>query len=164
LKINNIELKDLINSSKLHIGKKEAFNIKKKIVKSKEDFSKLKVFLCPGNHDYIKSMKKKLEERDVEVASVNYISPLTLFKIIRLRLKGYQIIHIHFVYSFPFIWLMKIFVYLAIFLGYKLAWTGHSIIPPEEKNVYKNKWFYNHADIRFLNHKAQLKKNFRSES
>ena len=52
---------------------------------------------------------------------------------------------------------MKVFVYLAKFMGYKLAWTGHSIIPPEEKNVYKNKWFYKHADVHFIHHTAHLK-------
>jgi len=117
----------------------------------------MKIILCPGHHDYVRMMKEKLIERGNQVSSIKYITPLTLLKIIFLRFKGYEIIHIHFVYSFSFTWLMKFFVYLAKFLGYKLAWTGHSIIPPEEKNVYKNRWFYKHADIRFIHHKAHLK-------
>jgi len=119
----------------------------------------MKVITCPNTSEYVIAFEKKLKEKGVETISLKFITPATLLKILFLRIKGYNIFHLHFIHSFAFILWMKIFVSFAKFIGYKIFWTGHSMFQPENKkrSILKTRWFYNNSDLRFIHHKAHFK-------
>jgi len=121
-----------------------------------------KVIIIPNKGEYISRFTNALKKEGVEIKllpSFHYSTPLNLFNLVRYRLKGYKVIHIHWLYVFPFSILMKIFTSLAHILGYRLVWTIHNIIPHECKksDIGKSKWFYDHVDYRFINYKSNIK-------
>jgi len=69
----------------------------------------IKVIMIPHNHEYILRLKKTLEKENVIVSLLppfHYATPYNFLKVLFLRLFGYRIIHIHWVYVFPFSFLM----------------------------------------------------------
>ena len=120
-----------------------------------------KVIMIPHNHEYIFRLKEELEKEGIEVTLLkpfHYSTPMNFLKIFFLKFKGYGIIHVHWLYVFPFFWLMKLFVKFSKKLGYKIVWTIHNILPHERRkgDVEMTRWFYKNADYKFIHYKINL--------
>jgi glycosyltransferase involved in cell wall biosynthesis len=107
----------------------------------------INVIMIPQNHEYIRKLKSSLQKIDVEVELLrpfHYSSFTNVAKIIHYRMKDYKIIHIHWLYIFPFGFVMKSFYYFCRVLGMKIIWEMHNILPHRySKSDRKNcKWFY----------------------
>lgn len=132
--------------------------------KSSRTDENLKVVMIPHNHEYVKCLKRSLEKKNVEVTLLPpfHWSTLSNFtKLLLLKFKGYEIIHVHWLYVFPFTILMKVFVKFARGLGYKIVWTIHEIVEyggKSEKLIKKSRWFYFHTDYRYIHYKSNLEK------
>lgn len=109
------------------------------------------VFFIPRNHEYVRRLKGHLEKRGVSVVLLkpfHYSSFTNLLRIIFFRLKGYRIIHVHWLYIFPFGFVMRGFYYFCKGLGIKVVWEMHNILPHGYgENDKKNcRWFYEKSD------------------
>lgn len=118
--------------------------------------------MIPNNHDYIFELKVNLESKGIHVALMSYFhyaTPINILKLLILKLKGYNIFHIHFEYAFPFTFLMKIIVKFLKLLNYKIVWTIHDI-----SNIYtskfrtkeKSRWLYQNTDYKFVHYTSNL--------
>jgi glycosyltransferase involved in cell wall biosynthesis len=110
-----------------------------------------KVFFIPRNHEYVRRLKQHLEKAGVSVVLLkpfHYSSFTNLLKILFFRLKGYRIIHVHWLYIFPLGSVMKGFYYFCKGLGIKVIWEMHNILPHGYVENDKNncQWFYEKAD------------------
>lgn len=110
-----------------------------------------KIFFIPRNHEYVRRLKQHLEKAGVRVVLLkpfHYSSFTNLLKIIFLRLKGYRIIHVHWLYIFPFGSVMKGFYYFCKSLGIKVIWEMHNILPHgyAESDKKQCRWFYEKSD------------------
>jgi glycosyltransferase involved in cell wall biosynthesis len=110
-----------------------------------------KVFFIPKNHEYVRKLKQHLEKTGVSVVLLkpfHYSSFTNLLKIIYFRLKGYRIIHVHWLYIFPFGFVMKGFYYFCKGLGIKVIWEMHNILPHgyAENDKDNCRWFYEKVD------------------
>ena len=110
-----------------------------------------KVFFIPRNHEYVRRLKQHLEKAAVSVVLLkpfHYSSLANLLKIIFFRLKGYRIIHVHWLYIFPFGFVMKGFYYFCKALGIKVIWEMHNIVPHGygENDKRNCRWFYERSD------------------
>ena len=127
---------------------------------------KIKVVMIPSNHDYIVQLKKALEEKGVNVFLLppfHYAIFYNIFRLIYLKLKGYNIFHIHFEYVFPFTFLMKIVVKFSKKLGYKIIWTIHDISDFKYSNKRlrskeKCQWLYYNSDYKFVHYKKNIER------
>jgi len=111
----------------------------------------IKIFMIPKNHEYIRRLKANLERIDVHVKILkpfHYSSLTNLVKIVFFRLKGYRIIHVHWLYIFPFGFVMKGFYYFCKGLGIKVIWEMHNILPHgyAESDRKQCRWFYEKSD------------------
>ena len=111
----------------------------------------INVFLIPRNHEYIKQLKQHLERLGVGVILLkpfHYSSFSNLAKMIFFRLKGARVIHVHWLYIFPFRFVMKGFYYFCKGLGMKIIWEMHNILPHgyAENDKKDSKWFYEKSD------------------
>ena len=109
------------------------------------------VFFIPRNHEYVRRLKEHLEKVGVSVVLLkpfHYSSFSNFLKIIFFRLKGYRIIHVHWLYIFPFGFVMKGFYYLCKSLGIRVVWEMHNILPHGygENDKKKCRWFYEKSD------------------
>jgi len=109
------------------------------------------VFLIPKNHEYIRQLKKYLEKRGVRVIVLkpfHYSSITNVFRMIYFGLRDYKIIHVHWLYIFPFSFVMKWFYFFCKSLGLKIIWEMHNILPHgyTEKDRKDSLWFYEKAD------------------
>ena len=110
-----------------------------------------RVFIVPRNHEYVRKLKRFLEKEGVRVVLLkpfHYSSFTNLLKIILFRLKGYRIIHVHWLYIFPFGFVMKGFYYFCKGLGIKIVWEMHNILPHGyiESDKRQCRWFYEKSD------------------
>jgi len=110
-----------------------------------------KVFFIPKNHEYVRRLKQHLEKAGVSVVLLkpfHYSSFTNLVKIIFFRLKGYRTVHVHWLYIFPFGFVMKGFYYFCKGLGIKVIWEMHNILPHgyAESDKKNCQWFYEKAD------------------
>jgi len=126
----------------------------------KEDIN---VIMIPHNHEYIHELKKSLQKKKVNVYLMkpfHYSTPMNFLKFIWLRSKGYKIIHIHWVYIFPFTILMKFSILFAKLLGFKIVWTVHNVLPHnyKQKDIGKTRWFFNNVDYKLINYKSNINK------
>lgn len=122
----------------------------------------VKVLMIPGNHEYVRRLQDALQEKEVGVEllpSFHYVTPYNFFKILLGRHR-YDIIHVHWLYVFPFIWLMKLFVWLVQRLDYQLVWTVHNVLPHEASSgdVEKTRWFYSRADAVFVHYESNVER------
>jgi len=124
------------------------------------DLNKIKVVMCPSNLDYIKTLKNLLNKKGVDVFLFRYISPISILKLLILRMYSYKILHIHFLYIFPSILIMKIFVKFCRLINYKIVWTVHNVLPHHhtKKDIIKTKWFYENIDYHFVHYETNLKR------
>ena len=110
-----------------------------------------KVFFIPRNHEYVRKLKQHLEKAGVSVVLLkpfHYSSFTNLLKIVFFRLKGYRIIHVHWLYIFPFGFVMKGFYHFCKGFGIKVIWEMHNILPHgyAESDKKNSRWFYEKAD------------------
>jgi glycosyltransferase involved in cell wall biosynthesis len=118
---------------------------------TKIDMQSNKIFFIPRNHEYIKRLKQHLEEEGFSLVLLkpfHYSSLTNLVKIIFFRLRGYRIIHVHWLYIFPFGFVMKGFYYFCKSLGIKIIWEMHNILPHGyvESDKKHCRWFYEKSD------------------
>jgi len=111
----------------------------------------IKIIMIPRNHEYIKQLKRSLEKIDVDVKLLkpfHYSSLTNIIKMLYLRLKGYKIIHVHWLYIFPFKFVMMAFYYFCKGIGLKIVWEMHNIVSHsgKEKDLVNSQWFYDKAD------------------
>ena len=130
------------------------------------------VVMTPHNHDYILELKKNLEKNGITVvllAPFHYATPYNILKLIKLKLDGYNIFHIHFEYVFPSTFLMKAVIKFVKCLGYKIVWTIHDISRDyaysnrKLRSKEKSRWLYYHSDYKFVHYQKnidRLKNNF----
>lgn len=123
----------------------------------------MKVIMIPDNHDYIKQLKNSLESEGVDVTLMSYFhyaAPYNFLKIMILKLKGFNIFHIHFEYSFPFTFFMKFLIKFLKMLDYKIVWTAHDIyseyIYKKLRSKEKSRWLYENVDYKFVHYKSNL--------
>jgi len=111
----------------------------------------MNIFMIPKNHEYVRKLKKHLESLGISVILLkpfHYSTFSNIIKLVYYRTKGYNLIHVHWLYIFPFNFVMKWFYYFCKFLGIKIVWEMHNIVAHSNKpNDYKaSKWFFEHVD------------------
>jgi len=112
---------------------------------------KLKVLMVPCAHEYVAKLKAHLQDTDVDVRLLkpfHYSTPANIFKIIFYRLRGYKLIHVHWLYVFPFVWSMRLFAGFCHALGFKIVWEMHNIVSHRNssKDLEMSRWFYGNCD------------------
>ncbi len=122
-----------------------------------------KTVMIPHDHEYIHRLCQSLAQRDVEVSlfpPFHYATPLNFLRLWWLRRQGYSVVHVHWLYVFPFVWLMKLFVRWCRVLGYRLVWTVHNVLPHEASavDVEKTRWLYLQADAVFVHYEANVER------
>jgi len=125
---------------------------------------KIKIFMIPKNHEYIKKLKSSLENQGVSVKILkpfHYSSLTNIGKMLVYRMKGYRIIHVHWLYIFPFGLVMKWFNYLCKIMGIKIVWEMHNIIPHSDKemDVRYWKWFYEKSDAIIFHSQSDVNRS-----
>jgi len=133
------------------------------IVKNHYDRKKIKVILIPGNQWWNKRLKKELEQYGISVSFCSPFHYATLFnfvKVLILRIAGYNIIHLNWLYIFPFIFIMKLFVYFSKSIGYKIVWSPQNILPHNHtwKDIIKSRWLCTHSDFVFIPFESNVKR------
>lgn len=111
----------------------------------------VQIFMIPRNHEYIRRLKGYLEKKEVCVKLLkpfHYSSFSNLINILSFRMAGYRVIHVHWLYIFPFSLLMKLFYFLCRGLGIKIVWEVHNIVQHEntERDKKNSKWFFDRVD------------------
>lgn len=111
----------------------------------------MKVFLIPRNHEYIRRLKLNLEQLGVQVVLLkpfHYSSLSNLIKIIVFSARGFKIIHVHWLYIFPFRFIMKGFSALCKVLGIQIIWEMHNILPHghTSRDRESSRWFFERAN------------------
>lgn len=107
--------------------------------------------MIPRNHEYIRRLTRNLEKQGVSVRLLkpfHYSTPMNLLKLLIFRAKGYKVIHVHWLYIFPFGFMMKGFYYLSRALGIKVVWEMHNILPHNFSEAQRraSRWFYEKSD------------------
>lgn len=123
----------------------------------------MKVFLIPRNHEYIRQMKLHLEQFGVKIVLLkpfHYSSLSNLIKIITFSAKGFKIIHVHWLYIFPFGIIMKGFSALCKILGIKIIWEMHNILPHgyTDRDRKGSRWFFERADGLIYHSRSDVKR------
>lgn len=117
--------------------------------------------MIPRNHEYIHRLKFNLEKIGVQVKILKPFHYSTLSNIAKMfffRVKGYRIIHVHWLYIFPLTFVMKGFYYFCKMLGIKIIWEMHNIIPHKNKEINRrnSKWFYEKSDAVIFHSKSDI--------
>jgi glycosyltransferase involved in cell wall biosynthesis len=120
-----------------------------------------KVLMIPKNHEYINRLRADLEKNDVRVEILkpfHYASLNNVAKMIFFRFKDYRIIHVHWLYIFPFRFVMRWFYYFCKTMGIKIIWEMHNIVPHnyKEKDVKNSKWFYVKSDAVIFHSESDI--------
>lgn len=124
----------------------------------------IKAFMIPKNHEYINRLKSGLEKINVKVKILkpfHYSTLTNIFKLLFYRLKGYRIIHVHWLYIFPFGFIMKWFYYFCKSLGIKIVWEMHNILPHNysEADKKNSRWFYEKSDAIIFHSKDDINRS-----
>ncbi|HUK99937.1 MAG TPA: glycosyltransferase family 4 protein [Nitrospirota bacterium] len=111
----------------------------------------MRIFLIPKNHEYIRQLKQHLENIGMEVIVLkpfHYSSIMNIIKMIFYRTQGCKIIHVHWLYIFPFSFIMKWFYYFCKGIGLKIVWEMHNILPHgyTDHDKKNSRWFYEKSD------------------
>ena len=73
--------------------------------------NKLKVIMVPNEHEYVKRLKKSLEKEEIKIYLFDpfwRMTPINFTKMFILRIRGYQIIHVHWLHVFKYSFIMNI--------------------------------------------------------
>jgi beta-1,4-mannosyltransferase len=121
------------------------------VVKRKGEQVKIKIIMIPRNHEYIRQLKHSLEKIGIEVKLLkpfHYSSLTNIIKMLYFRIKGYKVIHVHWLYIFPFKFVMVAFYYFCKSIGLKIVWEVHNIVSHsgKEKDRINSQWFYDKVD------------------
>lgn len=131
----------------------------------------VKIFMIPKNAEYIKRLKYYLERVGVRVKLLkpfHYSSFMNIVKILFFRSKGYKLVHVHWLYIFPFSFVMKWFCLFCKILDIKIIYEMHNIVPHyfNKTDLRNSKWFYEvsdaiifHSEIDIQRSKEILKTN-----
>jgi len=117
--------------------------------------------MIPKNHEYIRRLKSCLEEIGVRVQILkpfHYSTVMNIIKMIAYRTQGYKIIHVHWLYIFPFSLVMKLFYYFCWCLSIKIIWEMHNILPHHYKEIDRKNslWFYKKSDAIVFHSKNDI--------
>ena len=123
----------------------------------------MKIFMIPKNHEYIKKLTRGLEGKGLEVMQLkpfHYSSMTNLFKLIRYGGRGYNLIHVHWLYIFPHHLVMKFFMGLTRLLGVKVVWEVHNILPHRWREIDRDnsREFLENADGLILHSRQDLER------
>jgi len=119
----------------------------------------------PGarSNKYVKALANALSEKGCKVAlfSLSWRKGLLLefFKLIFYRyFKRYRLLHIHWIFQYPTLGILKIHYYLYRMIGLKLVWTIHNIIPHNAgpHDPARGRWLYTHADKKIIHYRASI--------
>lgn len=124
----------------------------------------MKIIMIPKNHEYIRRLKSCLEEIGVRVQILkpfHYSTVMNIIKMIAFRTQGYKIIHVHWLYIFPFSLVMKLFYYLCKILVIKIIWEMHNILPHNcsETDRKISLWFYEKSDAIIFHSKTDIQRS-----
>jgi len=111
----------------------------------------IKIFMIPKNHEYIRRLKSSLEKINIKVKILkpfHYSTFTNIAKILLCRILEYKIIHIHWLYIFPYSSIMRLFYYFCRTLDIKIIWEMHNILPHyyNEADRRNSQWFFERAD------------------
>ncbi len=111
----------------------------------------MKILMVPRSHKYARELKRYLQQAKVQVVSLqpfHYAAPINIINLILCRISGYKIIHVHWLYSFPFGFIMKAFCFFCRFLQIKIVWEMHNIVPHDGNEAERalSRWFYERVD------------------
>lgn len=125
---------------------------------------KIKVLMVPCRHEYVRKLKEHLKGEGVDVRLLkpfHYSTPLNILKILLYRSQGYRIIHVHWLYVFPFAWTMRLFSAFCRGLGFKIVWEMHNIVPHRRssRDIDVSKWFYNNCDAVIFHSRHDIKRS-----
>jgi beta-1,4-mannosyltransferase len=128
-----------------------------------EEIFAMKIFMIPKNHEYINKLTRGLERIGVEVMLLkpfHYSSMTNLFKLIRYGGRGYNLIHVHWLYIFPHRLVMKLFTRLTRLLGVKVVWEVHNILPHGWREIDRkiSREFLENADGLILHSRQDLER------
>ena len=112
---------------------------------------KHRIVMVPRRHVYIDNLQYHLATLNVEVRTLppfHYSTWANFMRLITLRGMGYNIIHVHWLYVFPFKWMMDVVVRVCKGLGYKIVWEVHNLVShTRKKRDYAiARQFYRHCD------------------
>lgn len=117
--------------------------------------------MIPKNHEYIRRLTLSLEKIGVGVKVLkpfHYSSLMNIIKMLFFRVRGHRIIHVHWLYIFPFGFVMKLFYYFCRCLGIKIIWEMHNILPHHYKEIDRknSRWFYKKSDAIVFHSKNDI--------
>lgn len=120
-----------------------------------------RIIMFPNNHIFVTTMQNRLERIGVHVSlipSFHYATPYNFLKILYLRIKGYKIIHVHWLYFFSS-FILYFFIFYCKMLGIKIVWEIHNVMP-HKKFFYNDlkirKTFFKNADIKVVHYQNNL--------
>jgi glycosyltransferase involved in cell wall biosynthesis len=107
--------------------------------------------MIPKNHEYIRLLTRHLETNGVSVVILKPFHYSTFSNIVKLfyyRARGYRLIHVHWLYIFPFGFVMRAVRLFWRALGIRVVWEMHNILPhrPRPRDVRQTRWFYDRSD------------------
>ena len=123
----------------------------------------MKIFMIPKNHEYVNKLTRGLERKGVEVMQLkpfHYSSLTNLFKLFLYRGRGFNLIHVHWLYIFPHRLVMKFFTRLIRLLGVKVVWEVHNILPHGWREIDRkiSREFLVNADGLILHSRQDLER------
>lgn len=121
----------------------------------------MKIFMIPRNHEYVNRLTRGLEGKGVEVIRLkpfHYSSIGNLIKMIRHGRRGFDLIHVHWLYIFPHRLVMKFFTGLTRRLGVKIVWEVHNILPHRCREIDRriSREFLENTDGLILHSRGDL--------
>jgi len=122
----------------------------------------MKVIMFPNNHVYVTTLRDNLIKFGVKVAlmpSFHYATPYNFLKIGILRLKGYKIIHVHWLFFFSSAILFLFTIYCKL-LGIRIVWEIHNVLPHKKffhNDLKISRYFFNVADLKFVHYISNKK-------
>lgn len=122
----------------------------------------LKVVMFPSNHDLVRLYARALRTQGVQVAllpSFHYAAPWNFLRLIWLRLRGFTVIHVHWLFFYP-PFLLPIFQHFVRWLGFSVVWEVHNVNPHEgsrEVGGRARTQFYAETDAIIVHYEANRK-------
>ena len=127
----------------------------------------LRVVMTPvpnvESNQYVRLLGEALTGKGCPVAllSLGWRKGILLdwLKLIAYRcFRGYRILHIHWVFQFPSLAVLKLNFLLYRLLGLKIVWTVHNVIPhnPGPHDPARGRWLFRHADRKIVHYRSTL--------
>ena len=125
---------------------------------------KVKVFVIPRNHEYINRLGHSLNKAGIRVKNLkpfHYSTPMNILRLLFFRMAGYRIVHVHWLYIFPFAFVMKWFYFFCKVLGIRIIWEMHNIVPHscKERDIKNARWFHEKAHAIIFHSKSDIERS-----